>query len=1045
MEGREVGQYRIIEQLGAGGMGIVYKAHDTRLDRTVALKFLPPHLNSDETSKKRFIQEARAASALDHANICTIHDIDEDEDGKLYIVMSYYDGQTLKYVLDEGPVSVENAVLFGSQIAAGLARAHEAGIVHRDMKPANIMVTERGEIKILDFGIAKLSEGIDLTKTGSTVGTAAYMSPEQAKGESVDRRSDIWSVGVLLYEMITGKQPFDGSYEAALIYGIVNAPHDPIDVEMPDGLSELIDRCLSKDPKNRFDSSVELSEALGAFTSSSSSGITVAAPAAAAVPAASAVTGSETTVLAAEAGDTDPSGIKELVKQKSVLKVLGLFSIASVVVLGVVYAGMIELGLPDWVFPTGVVLMILGLPVILLGARNDAAASGAWLTLRKAVQGGILSLVLFALFSTGYMVMRAAGIGPAASLQSSGALEENAKLLIADFENRTSDERLAESVTEALRIDLSQSNVIQLMGKSDLVSVLNRMNRPSDSKMDINTAMEIAAREGVEAVIVGEISSLGAGFVVSARLIAAHNGAELIALRENASDDSGIIGAVDRLSARLREEIGESIKEIRSNPDLDRVTTSSLDALRLFSEARAREAVGDQGEAVELLERAVEIDPTFAMAYRKMGAVYGNMGRIAKSTEAARRAFELRDNLPERERGLTAAFYYSSVEMQIDRSVEEYENVLSKYPNEGAALNNVSITYNFRGQHALAEKHLRHALEIGNYTIYYNNQLYTLAAQEKTEAADSVLVQLKIDHPDHPITIPLEALSMINRGSYDRADSILAERSNLSDPGWEAFIGRFGAQNDAMHGRIESARKKLSVADKIYVEDQDSLRAFLNLLSSVNIELDILGDADAAQKSLSQAVNRYPIASLAILDRPYDLLIGLYSRLGDTIEARRLLTEYHEQVPDDLRSINLIYGGTSFGEAELAAAEGDPNEAADLYASFKEETGCIYCMAYRSAVSHERAGRMDGAIYFYQVASTMAVGIDDRTSAPLKPLAFLRLGEIYSERGETDNAIESYTKFAELWKNADTELQDQVRYAHNRIDQLLKQAAREPQ
>ena len=1037
MEGREVGQYRIIEQLGAGGMGIVYKAHDTRLDRTVALKFLPPHLNSDETSKKRFIQEARAASALDHANICTIHDIDEDEDGKLYIVMSYYDGQTLKYVLDEGPVSVENAVLFGSQIAAGLARAHEAGIVHRDMKPANIMVTERGEIKILDFGIAKLSEGIDLTKTGSTVGTAAYMSPEQAKGESVDRRSDIWSVGVLLYEMITGKQPFDGSYEAALIYGIVNATHDPIDVEMPDGLSELIDRCLSKDPKNRFDSSVELSEALGAFTSSSSSGITVVTEPAAVTPAVA--------ERAAEADDTDPSGIKDLVKQKSVIKVLGLFSIVSVVVLGVVYAGMIEFGLPDWVFPTGVVLMILGLPVILFGARNDASASGAWLTLRKAVQGGILSLVLFALFSTGYMVMRAAGIGPAASLQSSGALEENAKLLIADFENKTTVERLGESVTEALRIDLSQSNVIKLMDKSELISVLGRMNLPADAKLDIDTAMEIAAREGAEAVIAGEISSLGAGFIVSARLIAAHNGEELVALRENASDDSEIIGAVDRLSARLREEIGESIKEIRSNEDLDHVTTSSLDALRLYSEAITLELVGDVQGSIDALEQAVAIDPTFAMAYRKLGVVYSNSSEPALSTQAATRAFELREGLPDRERGLAAAFYYSYVDVDLDRAIEEYENVLAKYPDEGAALNNVSIIYNYRGQHELAETRLRRALDIGIYTVYFNNQLAALGALGKTEAADSVMARFKVVHPNHLFTPTLDALTQLDRSSYERADSILDNRIPLSDPDWEQFTLRTAANIKAMRGLMGDAELRLARAEDLMVEDQDSLAVFMTLLEGVVLQLDILEDTNTAESLLSQATTRYPVSSFEALDRPYDLLIGLYARLGDVSRARELLIEFHRLVPTGLRKQALLSNAQYFGEAELAAAEGDAEAAAILYDGFGAETGCVYCFSFRKAATHELAGHTDEAIAYYETASTMYFGTDFTNSAPLKPLAFLRLAEIYSERGETDNAIESYSKFAELWKNADTELQDQVRYAHNRIDQLLKQAAREPQ
>ena len=217
MIGRTISQYRILEKLGGGGMGVVYKAHHTRLDRAVALKFLPPHLSTDPDANERFIREAKAASALDHANICTIYDIGETDDEQLYIVMAYYQGQTLKYRLADG-LSIDESVEIAIQIAEGLERAHEAGIVHRDIKPPNLMVTDRNEVKILDFGVAKLGEGGELTKAGSTVGTTAYMSPEQARGETVDARTDGWALGVVLYEMLTGQRPFRGDYDQAVIY-----------------------------------------------------------------------------------------------------------------------------------------------------------------------------------------------------------------------------------------------------------------------------------------------------------------------------------------------------------------------------------------------------------------------------------------------------------------------------------------------------------------------------------------------------------------------------------------------------------------------------------------------------------------------------------------------------------------------------------------------------------------------------------------------------------------------------------------------------------
>jgi len=206
--GKTISHYKILEKIGSGGMGIVYKAQDLRLDRTVALKFLPPHLTTSDDEKQRFIHEAKAASSLDHNNICNIYEIDETEDGQLFISMAYYEGETLDHKIKEKPLPIDEATDIAIQIAQGLAKAHEKDIVHRDIKPANIMLTSEGIVKILDFGLVKLSTQTKLTKESTTLGTVSYMSPEQAKGEEVDYRTDIWSSGVILYEMLTGQLPF---------------------------------------------------------------------------------------------------------------------------------------------------------------------------------------------------------------------------------------------------------------------------------------------------------------------------------------------------------------------------------------------------------------------------------------------------------------------------------------------------------------------------------------------------------------------------------------------------------------------------------------------------------------------------------------------------------------------------------------------------------------------------------------------------------------------------------------------------------------------
>jgi eukaryotic-like serine/threonine-protein kinase len=253
--GRTLAHYRVLEYTGGGGMGVVYKAEDLRLARTVALKFLPPELTRDPEAKSRFLQEARAASVLDHPNICTIHEVGETDDGRLYLAMPYYDGETLRRRIERAPIPIDEAIDLAEQIARGLAKAHRGGIVHRDIKPANIMVTADGVVKILDFGLAKLVGAAAITRTGSSVGTPAYMSPEQARGEDVDHRTDLWSFGIVLYELIAGRRPFRGEHDQAVLYGILNEPPKPLTEvrsETPPELERIVEGLLAKDPAKRY-------------------------------------------------------------------------------------------------------------------------------------------------------------------------------------------------------------------------------------------------------------------------------------------------------------------------------------------------------------------------------------------------------------------------------------------------------------------------------------------------------------------------------------------------------------------------------------------------------------------------------------------------------------------------------------------------------------------------------------------------------------------------------------------------------------------------
>ena len=270
--GTQLGPYEIVSQLGSGGMGVVYEARDPRLKRTVAIKLLPPDLTKDDTAKQRFLQEAQAASALDHPNICTIYEINETDDGQLYLVMAHYEGETLKELIERGPLNLNNAIDIATQVGQGLAKAHAAGIVHRDIKPANLMVTTDGAVKILDFGLAKLAGERALTQTGMTltgmaVGTVAYMSPEQARGIPVDQRTDIWALGVVLHEMVAGKPPFQREQQQAVTYALLNEPASGLTslrAGLPPALDRVVARALSKQVADRYQSMRDFLSALAA-------------------------------------------------------------------------------------------------------------------------------------------------------------------------------------------------------------------------------------------------------------------------------------------------------------------------------------------------------------------------------------------------------------------------------------------------------------------------------------------------------------------------------------------------------------------------------------------------------------------------------------------------------------------------------------------------------------------------------------------------------------------------------------------------------------
>lgn len=574
------GSYVVQRELGNGGMATVYLAHDARHDRQVALKVLRPDIAA-VLGSDRFKREIKLAAGLSHPNIMPVYD-SGDAGGSLYYVMPNVAGLSLRDRLDrDGRLPVNEALRIARAVADALDCAHRHGVMHRDIKPENIMLHE-GHALVSDFGIGKAMSGVGevgVTLSGFAIGTPAYMSPEQAAGDAeLDGRSDVYSLGCVLYEMLTGEQPFTGPTTQVVI--AQRFVRNPVDVsERCNGIDaavgQVVRRAMERDPKDRYETAALLATALDGLIDTDVE------------PDAWSVNGA--LALRSSSSDRKSRGVAKS-PLGELIRAWALFGLAGVGVLSIVRFLVGWLGLPDWVFPAVIAWLAAGVPVLLLTGRQEltrtvgqAAGGGAntvvgirrHLTWRKAVLGGGVSLIGLAVFTASYMTLRLVGVGPLGTLMANGDFVEGGRIIVAEFADRTGEPGLAAAVTEALRVDLAQSPVVSVVGQGDLRDALSRLGLVPSTTVDSRLALEIAVRDGIPAVVTGEVLPIGQGFVLTARIVGSADERELLAVRETAADASEVIAAVERLSHRLRERIGESTKSIRRSPALSSVATAS--------------------------------------------------------------------------------------------------------------------------------------------------------------------------------------------------------------------------------------------------------------------------------------------------------------------------------------------------------------------------------------------------------------------------------------------------------------------------------------
>ena len=614
--------YRIERKLGVGGMAEVYLAHDMRLQRPVALKLLPAAFTADKNRLQRFEQEACAASALNHPNILTVYEIGVENDTQ-YIATEHVEGVTLRQKLGEAGLRLGDALDVAHQIAVALTAAHAAGVVHRDIKPENIMLRPDHVVKVLDFGLAKLTKAEDgqghvrahtrafvKTDPGIVQGTVSYMSPEQARGRDTDERTDVWSLGVVLYEMIGGRVPFVGETMGHVTVSILEDEPAPLTRFAPDtpaALERIVRRCLSKERDARYQTAGELAIALGTLR--------------------------RRLDLQDERGHAGPDSVD----------------------------GTVSAGRP------------MAPPALAPGASNGRwdSRSPAKKSTRVRSSGEYYATAIRrhkpALILTGVAALAIALAIVSMQIRQVRALTERDTILLADFVNTTGDPVFDGTLERALAVQLGQSPFLTIFSEERVRDALGFMGRSPGEVVTRDVAREICLRQGLKAMLTGSVASLGSQYVITLEAFNAQTGDTIAQEQALAGSKEEVLRALGSSATKLREKLGESLASIQKfDAPIEHATTWSLEAFKAFSLGFERQLNGDYFEAIPFYRRATEGDPAFALAHARLASAYSNTGEYGLAAEASQKAYDLRNRVSERERLYISMSYYSNVTREVD-------------------------------------------------------------------------------------------------------------------------------------------------------------------------------------------------------------------------------------------------------------------------------------------------------------------------------------------------------------------------------------------
>jgi serine/threonine protein kinase/Tfp pilus assembly protein PilF len=979
--GTVFGPYRVIDKIGAGGMGDVYRALDTRLEREVALKLIAdsfldsePHASPSPAgtphsrvhlSHERFLREARAAATLNHPNICAIHDVGEQE-GQPYLVMELLRGETLKLYLSHHRLSPSEVLTLAQQAASALAAAHARGIIHRDIKPANLFVVESGrdrkQLKILDFGLAK-KQGVeaspdsryfdpqnntatgtatglmDLTTPGSTVGTAAYMSPEQAKGDPLDARTDLFSLGSVLYEMATGEPAFGGRSTAEVFAALLMKEPPPVtslNPAMPSALDPIVAKLLAKNRDQRYRSAEELLADLEAVSHS-----------------ASASAGAVRPVTASSTAPAVPPPVPQ--------------------------------------------------------------TSGRPLRTRMIVIGALLLVALAAGVS---LFRHQAGTkpGPAPSATAQPSPDQAAKpgaskdsIIVADFINKTGDPVFDTTLNQALRVQLGQSPVLDIISQQHLRQSLQYLGRKQDETITPQIAREIGEREGIKAILTGTIALLGKAYVVTLDAQNTASGDDIASEEATASDKEHVLNALNQVATGMRAKLGESLASIqRLNAPFGQATTPSLEAFRAYALGdEAHQKGNDIPEAEDHYKRALELDPKLAMAWARLGVIKLNSGAISDATQYFTQAWKLSDNVSEREKLYIAGHYYGFVLGDENKGIETLQVVTQEYPLQADNFVNLGVAYLSVGQMEKAAAANRRALELQPDNAFALENGIALATQlNQPDEARKYIAEAQRIGLNGTSLLAGEGSFYATQSDWSAVQKILTQSTGRPD---QFVVTSVWGITLAQLGQIQLARNTLLRATDQAASAKARDAQAGALLSAAGVGW-MVGRCFDPEQTVKEALK---------LDKGKGTLIGAANTLAACNvqkQANQMLDDLEKRYPEDtlVQELNVPQS-----RAWLAIKAGDPQRALVLlervgahdaasYAPYLRGLAYLELKDARNAIaSFQDATRLKGQAY--NIGSPYALG-------------YLGLGRAYAVAGDKTSAKKAYDVFFTEWKDADADL-----------------------